>query len=136
MPRLAITPADARDIAAYLVPGAERPVADLAKAPEINGADLGKGRQLIETKGCGSCHVFSGVAAIPSSMPPSIGAKEFAVGHKLAPDLRFARDRMTPATLLAWLLDPALVKHDTPMPRIDLSAAQVKDLAGYILTAE
>lgn len=136
MPRLAITPADARDIAAYLVPQIERPIVDPAKTLEIAGADLGKGRQLIETKGCGSCHVFTGVAALPSSAPPSMGAKDFEIGHRLAPDLRFARDRVTPAKLVAWLSDPVEVKPDTKMPRTKLSAAEVKDLAGYILTTE
>ena len=66
MPRLAISIADARDIAAYLVPDADPVPGDLAKAPEIAGGDLGKGRQLLETKGCGSCHVMTGVVALPS----------------------------------------------------------------------
>jgi Cytochrome c len=136
MPRLAITPADARDIAAYLVPQIEQPISEPAKTLELAGADLGKGRQLIETKGCGSCHVFTGVVAVPSSTPPAMSPKDFDVGHKLAPDLRFARERTTPAKLVAWLKDPALVKADTKMPKIPLSDAEVKDLAGYILTVE
>ena len=93
-------------------------------------------RQLIETKGCGSCHVFTGVAAIPTSAPPSMGAKDFEIGRRLAPDLRFARERVTPAKLVAWLADPVAVKPDTKMPKIKLSDAEVKDLAGYILTVE
>ena len=136
MPRLAVTPGDARDIAAYLVPGIERPVVEPAKTVELMGADLGKGRQLIETKGCGSCHVFTGVASVPSSTPPSMSPKDFEIGFKLAPDLRFARDRTTPAKLMAWLRDPASVKADTKMPKIALSDDEVKNLAGYILTVE
>jgi mono/diheme cytochrome c family protein len=134
MPRLAITPADARDIAKYLVPEAE-PGPALATAA-IAGADLGKGRQLVETKGCGSCHVFSGVAAVPSSNPPAMDGKAFDRGHKLAPDLRVTRDRMTSARVVAWLKDPKAVKPDTAMPTIALTDAEVKDLAGYIMTVE
>ena len=136
MPRLGITADDARDIAAYLVPGVERPISDPGATLELKGADLGKGRQLLETKGCGSCHVFSGVVALPSSTPPAMTPKDFEVGHRLAPDLRVTRARTTPAKLIAWLSDPKAVKPDTKMPKIDLSAADVKNLAGYILGAE
>ncbi|HSO33276.1 MAG TPA: cytochrome C oxidase Cbb3 [Labilithrix sp.] len=135
MPRLAITADDARDIAAYLVP-VERPISDPMKTLELAGADLGKGRQLLETKGCGSCHVFTGVAALPSSNPPAMSPKDFEVGHKLAPDLRVTRARMTPAKLVAWLQNPAGVKADTKMPKIELSDADVKNVAGYLFGAE
>lgn len=135
MPRLAVTPAEARDIAAYLVPDEDPPPA-ATTPPELAGADLGKGRQLLETKGCGSCHVFTGVAPIPSSAPPAMDGKTFDRGHKLAPDLRFARERMTATKMMAWLADPKAVKPDTPMPKVNLSPAEVKDLAAYLLTAE
>jgi mono/diheme cytochrome c family protein len=132
MPRLALTPAEARDIAAYLVPDPEPAPTPTALA----GADLGKGRQLLETKGCGSCHGFTGVAPIPSSAPPAMDGKEFERGHTIAPDLRFARDRMSAAKMIAWLEDPKAIKSDTPMPKIALTSAEVKDLAAYVLQAE
>ena len=97
MPRLAISVGDARDIAAYLVPEADPAPVDLAKAPSIAGADLGKGRQLLETKGCGSCHAMTGVVALPSSNPPAMDGKAFERAHKLAPDLSNARARMLPS---------------------------------------
>ena len=134
MPRLAISDKDAKDIAAYLVPDADAPVSD--KPAELAGADLGKGRQLLETKGCGSCHVFTGVAAVPASALPQMDPKEFERSHKLAPDLRVARDRMTPARLVAWLKDPKAVKSDSAMPKNALTDAEVKDLAAYIWSAE
>jgi len=135
MPRLALSLADARDIAAYLVPDDEPP-STAAVPPEVAGADLGKGRQLLETKGCGSCHVFTGVAPIPSSAPPPMDGRELERGHRLAPDLRFTRERMSAAKTIAWLSDPKSIKHDTPMPKTSLSAAEVKDLAAYLLTAD
>ncbi|HVJ89666.1 MAG TPA: cytochrome c [Labilithrix sp.] len=135
MPRLPLTPAEARDVAAYLVPESEPP-SPSAVSPEFAGADLGKGRQLLETKGCGSCHVFTGVVALPSSAPPPMDGKEFERGYKLAPDLRFARERMTIANLMAWLENPKAIKSDTPMPAIALTKAEVRDLAAYILTVE
>lgn len=134
MPRLAVSNEDARDIAAYLVPG--EPPSSKVDTSAIDGADLGKGRKLIETKGCGSCHVMTGVVAVPSSTPPAMDPKAYERGFKLAPDLRFARERMTPAKLVSWLTDPKAVKADSDMPKIPLTDSEVKDLAGYIFTAE
>lgn len=79
---------------------------------------------------------MSGVVAVPSSNPPAMDGRAFDRAHKLAPDLRVTRERMTPARVIAWLKDPASVKPDSAMPKITLSDAEVKDLAGYILTAE
>ncbi len=132
MPRLAISPADARDLAAYLVPEPDAPPTNA----EIAKADLGKGRQLLETKGCGSCHTMTGVAAVPASNPPVMAANEFERARKLAPDLRFTRDRMSAAKTIAWLKDPKAVKADSAMPKIALTDAEATDLAGYILSVE
>lgn len=131
MPRLAISTKDADDIAAYLVPEVET-----ANDAAIAGADLGKGRQLLDTKGCGACHVFTGVAAIVNSPPPAMDGRELERAHRLAPDLRVARERMSAAKMVAWLADPRAVKPDSAMPKIALAAAEVRDLAGYIMTAE
>jgi mono/diheme cytochrome c family protein len=134
MPRLAITREEARDVAAYLVADTDKPASGSENdKPE---GDLGKGRQLLDTKGCGSCHAFSGIAAIATSAPPAMDGKDFERGRKLAPDLRFTRDRMTKAKLTAWLQDPKGVKPDTAMPKIALSDAETKDLAAYILSVE
>ncbi len=134
MPRLALTTADAKDIAAYLVPDADPPAN--ANPPEIKGADIAKGRQLLETKGCSSCHEMNGVSPLPTGKPPPMDAKDFERGHKLAPDLRFARERMSADKLVAWLKDPKAIKPDTPMPKVDLSETDARDLAGYLLQAE
>lgn len=132
MPRLAISAADARDIAAYLAPDPE----PSASSSAIANADLGRGRQLLEARGCGTCHVMTGVVPIPASALPAIDPKEFDRGRKIAPDLRFTRDRMTAARLVAWLKNPKALKPDTAMPVISLSDDEVRDIAGYILTAE
>ena len=140
MPRLAMTNDDAADIAAYLVPDAEAagaaPAMAASAGAELAGADLGKGRQLLDTKGCGACHVFTGVAAVLNSPPPAMQATDFERAYRLAPDLRVARERMSAAKLVAWLSDPKGVKADTAMPKIALTPAEVKDVAAYILGAE
>lgn len=140
MPRLALTDEQARDIAAYLVPVDARVIAHSASGSNdlapLAGADLGKGRALLDTKGCGSCHTFGGVAAIAASAPPAMDGREFARGHTLAPDLRATRERMSAKQLVAWLKDPKGVKRDTPMPNVGLSDVEARDLAAYIGLAE
>ncbi len=135
MPRLSLTAGDARDLAAYFVPEVDPPSAERG-APELAGADLGKGRQLLEAKGCGSCHVFTGVAPLVASAPPVMDGRDFERARKLAPDLRVVRDRTTPARLISWIKDPKSVKPDTAMPTIALSGEEVRDLAAYVLSAE
>jgi len=130
MPRLDLSAADARDIAAYLVPEGDEPDVPVA------GAELAKGRQLLETKGCTSCHAFTGIAALGTAPPPPMAPSDFARGKKLAPDLRFARERMTAAAIRAWIADPRSIKPDTPMPKVALSEAEVRDLAGFVHDAE
>lgn len=133
MPRLAISPEDARDIAAYLVPDEDKPtgLADI----KADG-DLGNGRRLLDSKGCGSCHVMSGVAPLASSAPPAMDGKDFERAVRLAPDLSFARTRMTGAKLSAWLRDPKGLKADTLMPKIALTPTEIRDLGAYLMSAE
>ncbi len=133
MPRLDLTVEDARDLAAYLVRGASEPVPPIG--PE--DADMGKGREILDTKGCGNCHKFTGVAAVGfSPLPVSLRPGDFAIGARLAPDLRVTRDRFSYPRLLQWLLDPRSVKPDTRMPKVLLSNEEARDLAQYILKAE
>jgi mono/diheme cytochrome c family protein len=129
MPRLAITPEEARDIATALAPADEDPVS-------WKGTDLARGRKLIEEKGCGSCHVFSGVHPLPDT-PPALSAGSVPPSSiALAPDLRFARDRLHVKGLIAWLRNPDSVKPGALMPSMKLSMREARDIARYIMTAE
>jgi len=128
MPRLGLDRSQAADIAAYLgghaEPGAESDVTGNAQ----------RGRELMEQKGCASCHAFSGVPSFAVSETPPAGS-DAARAATLAPDLRFTRDRFRPGSLLAFLLDPKAVKPDTRMPNFDLSQAQAADIAAYLRRA-
>jgi len=126
MPRLALGERDANDIAAHL--GA----ADEAeRARSLEGANAARGRALMEAKGCLGCHVFSGAFAAPR-----VAVEEASAAVALAPDLRWARDRLTPAGLIAWLLNPKAMKPDTLMPEVALTAEEARDIAAYVMTAE
>lgn len=124
MPRLAIKPTEARDIATYLTRD-HTPM----PAVSLDGADPQHGRALMQQKACGTCHRFSGVPA--SSVTPARGVTTHAIA--LAPDLRYVRDRYTPAALVAWLENPKKVKPDTLMPTFGFTKADARDIAAYLL---
>jgi cytochrome c5 len=130
MPRLEISESDARDVTAYLLRDAPAEPA----APHAEG-DAALGRRLFEQKGCGSCHAFSGVEGIGTTPDPNVGADLQRRAVRLAPDLRFARERLHPRQVVAWLLDPLAVKPGTLMPSSSLTASDAKNLAAFVLNA-
>ncbi|HHH27148.1 MAG TPA: c-type cytochrome, partial [Polyangiaceae bacterium] len=131
MPPLAITREQARDVATYLVSlsdGSELPELDLSEANPAHG------RQLIEDKGCDSCHRLGG-----APLPELAGAGEVAetrVAVMLAPDLRFARDRWSASSLVRWIRNPLSMKPDTKMPETPMTEDEAKDIAAYLLRGE
>jgi cytochrome c2 len=129
MPRLAMNETDAQDIVAHLLRDAP-----VAAASAHAGGDAALGRQLFEQKGCGSCHAFTGAGQLGTLPDPNVGADAQRRAVRLAPDLRFARDRLQPDQVMAWLLDPASVKPGTVMPSSSLTTADAKNLAAFVLT--
>ncbi len=121
MPRLPIEAADAEAIADHFY----------GEADPSGDAELGdpeRGRERFVALDCGSCHVFSGAGfAGPAGGPAATKAIH------LAPDLRHAREQMSPATVLAWLADPAAIKPDTSMPKTAMSDADRRDVAAFVL---
>jgi cytochrome c2 len=133
MPRLPVTDADARDIAAYLVP-TEDPVRERAQdASLLAHADGDRGRALLESKGCGSCHWMTGVP--PFASQPQVVVADASRAMTLAPDLRYTRDRTTAAKVIRWIKSPKDVKADTLMPTTPLRDDEIVDIAAYVLGA-
>jgi len=130
MPRLALSAEQARDVVAHLVS-----IAPAGSRPDrpLDDADLEHGRQLLEQKGCGSCHSFSGVAALPTQPNPDAGTERERRAVQLAPDLRHARERLRPETVVAWIMEPRALKSDTLMPAPGLTRDEARDLAAYVL---
>ena len=128
MPRFRMSTADGEALAAFLVPEAEAEVSALG--------DAAKGRAVLEAKGCMSCHRSSfveSVAAMP--IPVELPPDEFARAQQLAPDLRFARDRMRTAALVAWIEHPRQMKPSTLMPELSLTREEALDAAAFIVSA-
>ena len=129
MPRLALSPEQARDIATYLTASKQPATAPIAVTPEP--AQVAHGKELLSAKGCVTCHRVTGAGL---GDPPKNDPVVRTLG--LAPDLRFARQRAEPATLVSWLLDPSKVKHDAAMPKLGLSEADARDLAAFLSFGE
>lgn len=126
MPRLGITDAEARDVAAYLTAGS------VPEGALGEGASATRGREIAEQRGCGTCHVFSGVPALTQT-PLLTGALSQRRAATLAPDLRHTRDRWSAPQLVEWLLDPPKVRPGTLMPTHGLTQAEARDVAAWLL---
>lgn len=131
MPRLEIEPEQAEALAAFLSPEAEAtPGASWADA------DLRQGKLLLKHKGCMTCHKFTGAGELPAGeLAVAVDEATLAQGTRMAPDLRYTRERMRPASLLTWLENPQAVKPKSLMPNFKLSATQARDIAAFVLTA-
>lgn len=130
MPRLALSSAEATDIATYLTSSGAQP-ADTALGVRAEPAQIAHGKQLLSERACVGCHQISGagLASPPQNQPP-----QRTLG--LAPDLRFARERSEPDAIARWLLDPSKVKHDAAMPKLGLSPDDARDLAAFLSFGE
>ena len=132
MPRLNLDDTQARDIAAFLSPSDDEPAS--AASAALAGANPARGRELMDVKGCGLCHQMTGVAAIhPGTLPTGVTVSDMARAIRLAPDLRFTRDRWQPSSLVRWLQDPPKMKADTLMPSMGLAPGEARSIAAYVL---
>jgi mono/diheme cytochrome c family protein len=129
MPRLPMTEDEARDIATHLALG------DAEAADALAGANLERGRKLMEDKGCAACHAFTGVQKLAGA-PATVDPKGAAAAVALAPDLRTTRDRMPGDVIITWIKSPKELKADTQMPEFPLPDADVRDIAAYIAKAK
>jgi len=132
MPRLDITKQEAHDVVAYLTV-----LTTPAKPASLEGANVERGAAVFEAKGCRQCHVYSGAPrGKVAEGAPDVEGKGERMARALAPDLRYARERMNAGELVRWLEDPPAQKPGTLMPKTPLSAEELRDLAGYLLKAE
>ncbi|HVV84937.1 MAG TPA: hypothetical protein VHE35_17860 [Kofleriaceae bacterium] len=135
MLRNKVTPDEARVIARYLaavadVPAPGEPGADLPAAPAVDPARVAAGRALFVQKACILCHVV-GNDAFPGQTADSLRAANFP----LAPNLRFARERLGPERLVAWIMDPQAVWPEATMPKVGVTRAEAELLRDYLTAA-
>ncbi len=133
MVRMQLTDADAHAIARYFAAVAEIEDPDHATptrpvAP-ISAARLREGRALFDRFACGNCHTAGNLATgrTVEDLRRMGGLSQFA------PNLRFARDRVDPETLVEWLIDPQSVAPGTLMPAPGLTRTQAETLRDFLL---
>jgi cytochrome c len=93
----------------------------------MTGGDPDRGKEIIRTKGCGSCHTIPGVRGASALVGPpltQVGGRAYIAG--VLPN--------TPDNLKRWLLDPPGINPKTAMPNLHLTQEQATDIAAYLYT--
>jgi cytochrome c2 len=92
----------------------------------VNG-NAQRGKQLIQTFGCGSCHIIPGIRTAQGLVGP--------------PLLLFGRRTMiagelpnSPENLTRWIQNPAAIEPRTAMPDLGVSEQDADDIAAYLYT--
>jgi cytochrome c oxidase subunit II len=95
--------------------------------PGVQDPAVAQGRQVFESQSCSSCHVIRGTSANGKFGPD---LTHFASRDTLASG---AADN-TVANLKLWIQDPDYVKPGSLMPAMQLSSAQIDQIAAYLET--
>ncbi len=92
---------------------------------------VAKGRERFVRAACPTCHVVGN-----AQLMPGIGAPFYAAMRqtaRLAPNLRFVRDRIPRATLVKFIFDPKSVDPQTKMPSQYVSEPDAEAIADFLL---
>ncbi|MEZ4246821.1 MAG: cytochrome c [Polyangiales bacterium] len=133
MPRLQLGEADRRAIVRYFAAAAEvaDPYATEAAAPHAapSTEHVARGRELFLTRGCTACHTFGNL----ETGKTLADLRAVGLPARLAPNLRFTRERMSHDVVVAWIEDPAALKPGTSMPDLQLSHEDAERVADFLL---
>jgi cytochrome c len=99
----------------------------VASANQATGGDAERGRTLMRSYGCGTCHVIPGVTGADGLVGPPLGG--IASRSYIAGVLPNAPDNM-----LRWLRDPPAVDSLTAMPNVGVTPMDARHLAAYLYT--
>ncbi len=85
-------------------------------------ANLARGEALFTERGCIACHTY--------------GSRHLGPGIPAAPDLRWARERMSDDMIAAWIENPAAISPQATMPALSIPKADILALRDYVVLAE
>jgi cytochrome c2 len=88
-----------------------------------------RGRRVIRTRHCGSCHTIPGVRGADGVVGPPLNffsRRTYIAGE--VPN--------TPANLLLWVTDPQSIEPDTAMPAVGLNPRDAHDIVAYLYTLQ
>ena len=118
MVRLGLDAAEIRAVADWAATlGVAVPV-----TPPPSTANLSRGEQLFVERACGSCHGF--------------GARQTTGSVAAAPDLRWARERMSDDMIAAWILNPAAISPAAAMPAMGVSESEAIFLRDFLVLSD
>ena len=115
--------------AAVIAGCSNQPGSRLPAAEQAHQGDPARGRQLITTYGCGSCHEVPGVRQANGLVGPPLthfGERSYIAGE--LPN--------NAANLQKWIMNPTQVEPKTAMPDLGVSAVDAQDIAAYLLTLD
>ena len=118
-------------LAALLLAGCEPrdPRTGARPLRSLPGADPVKGKQLLGSWGCGSCHHIPGVTGADAYVGPPLDG--WAERSFIAGELD-----NTPENLVRWIMDPQGVEPGTAMPDTDAPEDVARHMAAYLYTLE
>src|SRR3954468_1887092 len=94
-----------------------------------HGGDAARGKELIRSYGCGSCHTIPRVPGAESTVGPSLqGEATHAYIAGVTPNL--------PENMIRWIMDPPSIDDKTAMPNLHVTATDARDIAAYIYTLQ
>jgi cytochrome c len=94
-----------------------------------HGGNAARGKELIRTYGCGSCHTIPRVPGAESTVGPSLqGEATRAYIAGVIPN--------QPENMIRWIMNPPGVDDKTAMPNLHVTATDARDIAAYIYTLQ
>ena len=114
-------------VALPLVSACEPADGAAASANRLTGGDAERGRELIRSYGCGTCHSIPGVTGAGGLVGPPLGgiASRAYIGGVLT---------NAPDNMLRWLQDPRAVDPLTAMPNVGVTPSDARHIAAYLYT--
>lgn len=91
----------------------------------VREANAERGRALLSSYGCGSCHVIPGVRNATGQAGPPLtrwAERHFIAGFLLN----------TPENLVPWIVDPQRIEPGTTMPALGVRPEEALDMARYL----
>lgn len=129
---LRLSAADKDAVVAYLSAlNGERTTEAAGGEAAVGDARIAAGRVEFLSAGCPTCHVMGAEPLVPGYGEAFFDAMGDAA--MLAPDLRFVRQRMPRATLVAFIQNPTAVDPTSTMPMLGVDAARAGKIADFLL---
>lgn len=101
---------------------------DRRAKPNVGG-DPVRGREYLETRGCGACHTIPGVRGARGKVAAPLDG--FALRTFFAGDLP-----NTQQNLVDWVMHPRRLRPKTAMPDLGIETAEARDITAYLYTLD